>query len=85
MIDHDYLSTDAPCPNCGGRMLADVAYDDRAGGDSLHQRVSGYDCQELECGSQFNIRKWAIRARSNGVYDSGLAALTNPTRTGNRA
>lgn len=51
MIYHDYLSTDAPCPNCGGRMLADVA----------------------------------IRARSNGVYDSGLAALTNPTRTGNRA
>ena len=82
MIDHDYISTQTPCPDCGGRMLIDVAYDDPVGGTPPHQRIDGYDCQERRCGSQYTLRQWASRNRTHGVCDrgQGLVSASKPTR-----
>lgn len=82
--DHDYISTDTPCPDCGGQLFVDVAYDDWSDG-TPHQKVDGYDCQELQCGSQYTRREWALRTRTHSVCDcGGTLASSKPARTRRR-
>lgn len=83
MIDHDYLRTDTRCPDCGGPMLIDVAYDDRHAECLSMPTVQGYDCQELGCGNQYTIVEWVIRTRSIGMCDGG-GQLPGATSRGRR-
>lgn len=74
MIDHDYISTNEPCPDCGGPVLVDVAFYDESDGGPAHQIVEGYDCQELTCGTQFTACEWAIRTLASSAFQQPAAS-----------
>lgn len=58
--DHDYIGTDESCPVCGGRVLVDIAFEDRWWGLVTRQLVQSYDCQEVRCGHRFTPGQWSL-------------------------
>lgn len=80
MIDHDYLRSIMRCLDCGGEVLLEVAYDDRGADFPTGPTVQGYDCQERDCGSQFDTLEWGIRTRNSATHDLALVGSLNARR-----
>ncbi|WP_207837928.1 hypothetical protein [Williamsia soli] len=76
MIDHDYVRSVERCLDCGGEVLVEVAYDDRGASFFTGPTVQGYDCQERDCGSQFDTFEWDTRTRNSAAPSRGSLVAT---------